>query len=198
MVPYRVANHVERGKALILAQYRDRPLFTAWLVSYLRQVQCLEDATYDVILSRYLDRATHAQLDLIGKLVGEERLGRADGVYRIFIAARIRINRSFGRAQDLYDVYNIICDAPKTFTDVPPANILLELLEPPNIDPALLLGMLRDTKAAGVGLQMVVATAPPSEQFLWGTVGCEDTPSPNGFGDVNDETTGGRLASVMS
>lgn len=198
MVPSRVSDHVEKGLALTLSQYRARPIFELWLVSYLRQVQCLEDAAYDVILSRFVDRAKNAQLDLIGKLVGEPRLGRTDDVYRVFVAARIRINRSSGRYRDLVDVYNIICSAPKRMLDVPPANVALEVLDVPDIDPMLLLSMLRDTKAAGVGISLVVPTVAPSLQFLCGTVGAEIIPAANGCGDVNDPSSGGRLSSAIS
>ena len=197
MVPTRVPDHVEKGLALTLSQYRERPIFLAWLASYLRQVQDLEDATYDTIVSRFLDRAKNAQLDLIGKIVGESRKGRGDDLYRVFVGARIRINRSFGRYRDVLEVYNIICSAPKLLLEIAPARLRLELLDVPSIDPVLILEMLRDTKAGGVGLSMVSPTTEPSKQFRACSVGdtsvhdwgCGDANSPASFGLVSDAVT---------
>lgn len=197
MVPYRVPNHVEKGLDLVLSQYRNRPIFLAWLASYLRQVQLLEDATYDVIVSRFLDRATNAQLELIGKIVGEPRLGRDDDLYRIFVAARIRINRSFGRYRDVLDVYNIISSTPKILVEMAPARLFLQLLDVPSIDPVLILGMLRDTKAGGVGLSMISPTAAPSKQFLPCSVG-DASVHDNGCGDANAPASFGLLSDAVT
>src|SRR5688572_13994483 len=102
----KIADHVEQGLRLLLDQYKDKPRLTALLSSYLNRVQELEDAAWDVRIKRFVDDAVGAQLDGIGRIVGELRQGRDDVTYRLFILARIRVNLSFGHADDVIDVLN--------------------------------------------------------------------------------------------
>jgi len=197
MHPMRVPNHVERGLSLLLSQYKGRPLLTAWTVSYLKQVQLLDDATYATIISRFLERATNAQLDLIGKLVGEPRRDRDDALYRVFIAARIRVNRSTGLTRDIVDVLAIIYGGTYVLIDQAPANLRLELLEIPELATADILEMLRDAKAGGVGLTLVVPTTAPETRFLFKSVGDTSNPA-QGCGSSTDVTPTGGLASDVA
>lgn len=199
MIPPRIPDHVGQGLGLAISQYRGRPIFAAWTASYLAQVQELEDAIYGVILRRCVDRATGEALDFIGRLVGEERLGRTDDVYRLFVTARIRINRSHGRVRDLLEVYTSVCSAPVRIFDRPaPATMGVEVGAAPPFDPAYLLAMLRQAKAAGYGLTMVVATAPAANVFLPGPYPAATTASTQGAGSYSDPTTGGRASSFYA
>lgn len=195
----RYSAHVKEGLDRLLSQYAEKPIFRAWLTAYLKQVQLLEDATYDVIVLRLLDKATNAQLDALGRIVGEKRKGRDDETYRTFIRARIYINRSQGRAQDMIDVLYLITTTPLIFNEYFPASFWVEFLEVPEYDPVLILTMLRDTKAGGVGLGMLSPTAPPANQFRWGDSNVAPVSgSTQGFGDVNVASTGGRLSDAVT
>jgi len=78
------------------------PNLNAFLRALLRQVQYAEDAFYSVILSRFIGYASGVQLDAIGRLVGEARLGRSDDAeYRSAIRLRIFVNGSSGRPEDI-------------------------------------------------------------------------------------------------
>lgn len=93
--------HIAEGLSRILEQYKGAPKFKVLLTSFLKEVQVCEDALWGVYLGRMLDNAVGEQLDVIGRRVGEERKGRNDTLYRVWLRIRVMINRSFGRARDI-------------------------------------------------------------------------------------------------
>lgn len=156
---YKVLDHEDQGVALFIDQFKGKPRLEAWAKAYLRQVQRLEDACWDVLLMRNLDKSVGVQLDTIGLLVGELRQDRNDTKYRRFIRARVRINRSKGNTKDVLGVLGIITSTPLHFKEFQPACLYIELDEIADEDPVLLYGQLRDTKAGGVKLSLVVPTS---------------------------------------
>jgi hypothetical protein len=154
-----VLNHVEQGTGLFLEQYKDKPILYAWAKVYLRQVQLLEDAIWDVILRRTLEKAVGAQLDTIGQLVDEKRRDRTDELYRVFIGAKILVNRSKGSTKDILDLLAVITATALRFKEFKPACLYVELLAIPEHDPVLIFSYLRDAKAGGVKLSFVSPTS---------------------------------------
>lgn len=198
MTLLRVPDHVDQGLALLLTQFRNKPRLAGWIKSYLRQVQLLEDEIYDVIIKRMIDRATGEQLDVIGRIVGELREGRDDVLYKRFVFARILINKSTGTAKDVLGVLAATSDSTSLiFTEYFPASMAFECLEAMDFDPVMLLGMLRDAKAAGVLLSLVVPTALVGTRFLFKSVGEPDVAN-NGMGDANNPSTFGLLSHAVS
>jgi hypothetical protein len=55
--------------------------------------------------------ATGHTLDLLGRIVGEDRQGESDALYRIRIRARIQANLSDGTWEDIHRVVAILLDA---------------------------------------------------------------------------------------
>lgn len=192
-----ITDHVDQAQALLISQYQEKPRLAAWLKSYTKQVQDLADAIWDVCEKRLLDNATGPELKVLGRIVGEPDTGHDDDTYRHLIAVRIRINRSKGRASDVIAVLRLLTSVPYLFDDVPMANMLIELEEPPAVPADEIYTRLHQTKGGGIGLHFVVATTAPETQFLWG----DDTdtdPSTNGWGDEDDDTVGGELAAVFT
>lgn len=72
--------------------------------AYLNRCQDLEDTLWDIINDRLLATATNAQLDSLGALVDEDRLGRNDTDYRLAIQVQIRVLRTHGRDFDIIAV----------------------------------------------------------------------------------------------
>ncbi len=155
---YKVLDHEDQGIALFIDQFKGKPRLEAWAKAYLRQVQKLENASWDVLLLRFLDSAVGVHLDVIGRLVGELRQDRDDTTYRRFIRARVRINRSKGNTVDVLDVLGIITTTPLHFKEFQPAALWVQLDQIADEDPVLLYGQLRDTKAGGVKLTLIVPT----------------------------------------
>jgi hypothetical protein len=189
-----ITDHVEQAQGLVLEQYKNKPRLAAWIASYVGEVQALEDAAYDVIIKRLVDVAVGAQLDTIGRIVAQPRSGQTDDVYRIFISARIRINRSKGQARDLVDVLAIIEAAKYTYTDYRIANTQIEFTTPPVNDAVNLLTLLRDAKAAGVGLFLIVPT--DTKDFLFDDASAPVNDADHSFGDANAPDGQGLLSAV--
>lgn len=96
------------GLSRLIEQYRNKPRIVMWILCYLQQVQYLEDAIHATVEAWDIDNATGWRLETIGALVGQQRIGSTDAVYRVFIKARIRANRSLGKYEDLAAVANIL------------------------------------------------------------------------------------------
>lgn len=65
------------------------------------RTQALEDVLQQLLRERWIDNAQGRQLDELGAIVGEPRLGRPDDLYRPAILVRITINRSGGEPEAL-------------------------------------------------------------------------------------------------
>lgn len=81
-----------------------KPAFTAIQESWAPEFQELENAFWQILVSGYLDQAFGFSLDVLGRIVGEERQSATDPDYRVRIRARVLINRSFGLPEDLLGI----------------------------------------------------------------------------------------------
>jgi len=105
-------NHVEEARRLLIGQYRGKKNIQAFLASYVRPLQDVENVLWDIVDAFMLDNAVGAQLDTLGRLVGEQRRGRSNEEFRIGIRIKIRVNRSKGRIVDIIDVASL-ANAPR-------------------------------------------------------------------------------------
>ena len=107
--PYDV---VETGADMLIDFWKDKPVVQGLLKSKLREVQKLEDLTFQVLNERNVNDAIGAQLDVVGSIVGENRSGRLDAPYRQAILTRIALNRSDGTPPVILDLLNILSGSP--------------------------------------------------------------------------------------
>ena len=109
MFPTQNTTVVAQGVALLTDKWRKLPNVVALLSSYLGEIQEVQNVLWDVIRSRWLAVATadnptgyqSDQLDELGKLVGQQRMGLPNGEYGQVILLRVQANRSQGRAEDI-------------------------------------------------------------------------------------------------
>jgi hypothetical protein len=92
----KINNHVEIAKNRLIEQYKERPKMLGLVEAIVKPLQVLEDEAFNVYKGKWLNTAQGAQLDTIGLIVGEGRLGRDDEDYRGAIYARIAMNVSSG------------------------------------------------------------------------------------------------------
>lgn len=74
------------------------------LATIIAPSQGVEDALQQLKTERFVDTAVGAQLDIIGRIVGQDREGLGDLDYRRYIRARISANTSSGTYEDLLTV----------------------------------------------------------------------------------------------
>lgn len=205
--PIKSTDHIERGPLRFLEQFKEKAKLQALLVSYLRQIQLLEDCVWEVIFARTIEDAQGLTLDFIGAIVGRKRLALTDDDYRIAIRAQIRINRSSGTPEDIIAVTDLSIPASASFTysEHYPAAITIDVLNTVAFTIKVLVDNLRAAKAGGVRLNLVYSYSPPEETFTLASgvdgdglpVVAYETSSLLGFGSTTDAALGGKLTSVI-
>lgn len=70
--------------------------------------QSLESALQQLLTERSIDTAVGAQLDVIGRIVGQARNGLDDDTFRRYCRARVSTNKSTGVVEDLITVTDLI------------------------------------------------------------------------------------------
>lgn len=138
--------------------------------------QSIEDTLQQFAYERFVDTAVGAQLDIVGRIVGQEREGLADTDYRRFIRARIAANNSNGTINDLLVVaFLVVYDGAVGYIidnqGVATVVLRLEDVAIPDNTANILLKFLKLTAAAGVRVILEYSTQAPSTWFVWDTVG---------------------------
>ena len=85
----------------MIQQYRDKPKFKGIIESMNAQADDLETAIFEIRDNFWLETSEGVQLDVIGIIVGEERLGKSDTDYRNAIKSRIIINNGSGESETI-------------------------------------------------------------------------------------------------
>jgi Protein of unknown function (DUF2612) len=134
--------------------------------------QDLENALQQLLLDRTVSTATGVQLDLLGRVVGQARLGLDDTDYRRTLQARIATNGSRGNAESLIRVAVLLVqdatgDAVVTVTNEGAATCIVELdgIATTGALAALIFSFLVEAVSAGVRLQLRWGESPPAEWF---------------------------------
>jgi hypothetical protein len=192
MALVHTTTHVEEAPSFFLEQYQQKPLLKAWLLSYVRRCQELDDAAFDVAMKRIIDNAEGAQLDALGRLVGETRKGKADVLYRVYLYARIRINWSRGKPDDIIAVLRIVEAALFRLRWAGPDLIDVEYREAPATSGFVLFDLANLARMAGVRINVIVPTS--SERgFRFGSRSSPTLNEDRGFGSPSDDSVGGLL-----
>lgn len=138
--------------------------------------QSLENALQQLLTERSIDTAVGAQLDVIGKLVGQARNGLDDDTYRRYCRARIATNRSNGTIENLITVTDLIVYDDDAYYEVDNQGIATVVLRIQNHAITenlanIVIKFLRDTISAGVRVIIEYFTSTPGTTFKWDTPG---------------------------
>jgi hypothetical protein len=148
-----MANNIEKLLAILISPAQD-----------------IENALQQLRHYRFVDTATDAQLDIIGRIVGQARLGLADDDYRRYIRARIAANNSTGTVQDLLTVaFLVIYDEDANLylqrEGLATARLRVDDIEITAALGEILTSFVRDTQAAGVRVVVQWNESPPANMF---------------------------------
>lgn len=138
-------------------------------------VQDVENALQQLLLQRWLSSAQGAQLDLLGKIVGQARGGLSDSSYSQYISARIATNLSQGRYEDLILVAKLLLTANNItgFTIVTsqlqPACVIVSVLNVaiPTATAQIIAPFLFAAKDAGVRIVFIFSNFTPPTTFTY-------------------------------
>jgi len=140
--------------------------------------QEVEDALQQLLLQRTVDNAIGAQLDLIGKLVGQTRQGLDDDTYRRYIRARIATDNSTGKTEEFITIVQLILNDLSAVINVATQTIATAVVEVLGISVTTALAtivhsFLMDAKAAGVKLYVVYSVVAPAVTFTYDGTGAQ-------------------------
>jgi hypothetical protein len=92
----------------IITQYRGKPKIAAYILVLVEQCRILYEQLEAIPAAFCLSDAVGWRLDWLGALVGQRRVGTTDAIYRLWIQARILVNRSTGKAEDMRLVADLL------------------------------------------------------------------------------------------
>lgn len=121
---YRYGDHSRAALLRMLEQDRSKAKLQRMLTIHSDRIQALEDAVWTWWENLDLDAAEGEFLDRIGGVVGEAREGRDDELYRLWIRARARANRSPGTSEDMLAILQLILPSEgyAEYADIPDRN----------------------------------------------------------------------------
>ena len=169
----QIETHVDDARGRFTSQYAEAELLKGLSDLWAERIQSLEDAAWSVLTERWLDVAVGQQLNELGAVVGEPRLGRSDEPYREAIQTRISINQSGGEPERIIEFLVRIAGADNVFyQERYPAKIELAV----NGDVSLTQAQrVREIVPAGVGTIYISETG---ENLPFGTKdGPDDEPT---------------------
>lgn len=165
-----IDQHDEIAARKLAPPFWGKPFIAALLSSFMREIQTLEDTVWDIIDIRTLPNADLPRLKVLGRLVGQPRLNFDTETYRVLIEARARANVSRGRGSDLLAVLELLI-GPGNYIlyELGDATLYLTVIQPVSTeDVDMAVQILPDTRAAGVGLQLLFSSATFADVFVWG------------------------------
>jgi hypothetical protein len=133
--------------------------FETLLGVLLKPFQRLENAMIQVRDGYDPDTAVGVQLESDGKLVGQPRAGLADDVYRRYIKARILVNRSTGKREELLKIGRLILGddvGTLVIRGRDNATCYFEVRDRATTDAEALALQTMLTTAAGTGIRIIV------------------------------------------
>lgn len=191
-----ITTHNQDAKNRLLEQYKKEPGIEGLIESYFgNQIQDLEDVLQLFFDRLNIDISEGVQLDGIGKIVNQDRLGLTDELYRLFLKGRIGANVSEGDIERLIEVWKTITQANIVkLEEIFPAevNLATDVALPDNlIDIAF--ALIQNVSGAGVGVG--VTTFLPEDAFSFDGA---DLAITKGFGElisigITDGTTTNKL-----
>lgn len=93
---------------------QEKTNWTNLLTAIINQLQEVETAAHDVLTETTLDNAADDALDQVGKVVGQDRLGLSDAVFRAYCRARIIANQSKTTWEELISICELVINNPST------------------------------------------------------------------------------------
>ncbi len=190
-----IDTHVADARSRLLMQYKDRPNLSALIDALLSPVQEIEDVVSSMYGRLDIEGSAGEQLNGIGRIVGTERAGWEDAVYRVLLTARCAQLVSRGTIEEIIGVWKILSQADNIHVlEVYPGQVDLYCDVPLDEDLIqFIFTMMRKVPAGGVEIDFPAIIYTASNDFGFDP----DDDTVGGFGDVDDPDAGGQLAYIQ-
>lgn len=193
-----ISNWTARIRSRLYTQFRNKVTWEKWVQLIGRQNQDLEDAGQTLFTFFDIDENEGTQLDLIGRFIGQGRLGYGDPTYRLLLKARVLANKSKGTPENLYAVQRALFAKAMLYTFGGVKTFSLRIKEAITAVEAVVgAAFLGDSKEAGARGLFEWQEDIDSEMFVADDAAGAIIVTGKGFGDVTDVTLGGSLAGAV-
>ncbi|HEX5033744.1 MAG TPA: DUF2612 domain-containing protein [bacterium] len=187
-----IPDYVDQAKALLVSQFRGKPKIEGALEAFVKPSQALEDTLFAMLNGFDLETAVGAQLDIIGKIVGEPRLARLDPAYRLGIKAKIGRNTSDATPERIIAVFALLTGATEVqYLEYYPATVAaMANVDISGLDTAAIVKYMQKVVGGGIRFDYI-GSYDDEDAFAF-----FDSPTGLGFGDADNPSVGGNFASV--
>src|SRR3989338_3051323 len=148
---------------LLLTQFYDSPILNAVQNAFLGQIAELESVFEQ--LRNLIDQAAGSQLDLLGKIVGQKRSNRSDANYKLWLEARILLNKSHGIEDDLRELLRVLINQEIEIREHQEVAFTVFIQKTTEQDPQQLFEIIKQAKPLGVQAHLQVALKDPVFRF---------------------------------
>lgn len=189
----KITTHVADALDRLLEQYKGKSRVEGVIEAYAEQIQDNEDVTWGLTADLAILTAIGVQLDGIGTIVIQDRLGFSDTFYRSLLLAKIGENVSQSDPERIIDVVKLLTGATLVhYLENWPAayDISIDV----EIDPSLIdfqYSRIDRVDPAAVRLENLICFDPDEAFAFAGGVGDAE-----GFGDLTDAGVGGLFAKI--
>lgn len=198
--PILFLQHRKQALRRLLAQFHGQPNMEAVIGSFMTQVQELEAVFISLMSERYVDTAVGAQLDGIGRVVNEPRIGKSDTDYRVEIKGRITSNRGDSRIENILELFNLLLPASGlTLIEGVVASFSLSVdqaLTPSDPSPEVLNAQLQTAKGAGIRANLLWSDQVSGLRFTFAPGDVMVASTAQGYADNPVSTLGGYYADI--
>lgn len=97
-----------RLRSKLYEQFGSLPNMIAMSDLFARQFQDLENSGQTLFSITSIDDSEGVNLDVIGRIIDQLRLGVDDATYRLFLKAKVRANKSSGTPEEIYSVFRAL------------------------------------------------------------------------------------------
>lgn len=192
----KIENHINRALARRLQQWIEKPNLKSLIEVHAGGYQDLEQVFIDLRDATIaVANAFGAQLDVLGQIVGQERMNFDDDFYRILLLARIGINVSNGEPERIISTTKLLTKANFVhYMSLRGAEIAVGsdgVINPLSV--SFLLSNLGRVVMGGVRVDyLAIYDGPDSFSFDGPN---QKTPG-KGFGSIDDANAGGKFGQV--
>lgn len=188
--------HVSTALDRLLSVLKTKPFVRSLVTVLTTALQELEEVFWDIRTKTDVENAIGEQQNVLGRVVGQDRLGFDDATYKLYLKARIQLNQSSGTIPEIIELFQLICPVGTTvtLTQLFPKKLHLILggvgLTPTQV--TLFAQFLEAATDAGVGWWFSWNPTDDAHSFTFaGGPGL-------GFGDTTNAATGGELSGVIA
>lgn len=192
----KITNHQSLAFARFLEQWKKKPNMESAIRAIVGGYPEMETLFFDLIEKRFdISLAEGEQLDVLGVIVGQERLGFDDAFYRILLQVRIGINVSEGDPERIISIAKLLTGASFIhYMNLDDGEVAIGTDGTIDlVTKNFMLTNLAKVLMAGVRLDYV-ATYEKDEAFA--VTGPNANAAAKGFGTIADVNAGGKLATI--